>query len=503
MRLEYTANSKYMGIFMSELLEKARKFEQDKIRQQDKRMRPLYHVSAPVGWINDPNGLSEYDGRIHLFYQYYPYKREWGPMHWGHSVTDDMMRWEQIPTALAPDESYDKDGCFSGSAIEADGKHVLVYTGVSKQVQADGSVLERQNQCVAFGDGTDYEKYQNNPVVKGDMLPEACSRVDFRDPKIWKEDDRYYLIVGNKNYNQIGQVVLFSSENPTEWKFETILASNDNGKVGTMWECPDFFKLGDKRVLICSPQNMKATKYEFHNGNNSVYFLGDYDLKTHKFVKENARTLNYGLDFYAPQTTALSDGRQIMIGWMKSWDACVIPESQEWQGMMTIPRELELKDGAIWQKPVRELEKYRRKECHHNNILIDAETSLSGVKGRTIDMTVVLKGGDYTTFAVKLAANDEYETCFTYSKADKILEIDRTYCGVTRDVVCVRKIKICDTDGLKKLRFILDYQSIELFINDGQQVATTAICTPVEADGISFFSDKKAQISVEKYDIEL
>ena len=188
---------------------------------------------------------------------------------------------------------------------------------------------------------------------------------------------------------------------------------------------------------------------------------------------------------------------------MKSWDACVIPESQEWQGMMTIPRELELKDGAIWQKPVRELEKYRRKECHHNNILIDAETSLSGVKGRTIDMTVVLKGGDYTTFAVKLAANDEYETCFTYSKADKILEIDRTYCGVTRDVVCVRKIKICDTDGLKKLRFILDYQSIELFINDGQQVATTAICTPVEADGISFFSDKKAQISVEKYDIEL
>ena len=238
MRLEYTANSKYMGIFMSELLEKARKYEQDKIHQQDKSMKPLYHVSAPVGWINDPNGFSEYDGRIHLFYQYYPYKCEWGPMHWGHSVTDDMIRWEQLPAALAPDESYDKDGCFSGSAIEADGKHVLVYTGVSKQVQADGSVLERQNQCVAFGDGTDYEKYQNNPVVKGDMLPEACSRVDFRDPKIWKEDDRYYLIVGNKNDNQIGQVVLFSSENLTEWKFETILASNDNGKVGTMWECP-------------------------------------------------------------------------------------------------------------------------------------------------------------------------------------------------------------------------------------------------------------------------
>ena len=486
---------------MSEMLEKARNYEAGKLAGTDPATRPLFHIAAPAGWINDPNGFSVHDGRIHLFYQYNPYDREWGPMHWGHSVSTDMIHWEQLPAALAPDQEYDKIGCFSGSAIEADGKHVLVYTGVTKVKLEDQSEQERQNQCIAFGDGKDYVKYEKNPVVTGDMLPENCSRIDFRDPKIWKENDTYYLIVGSKDNQQIGQVVLCSSKDLKEWKFETILASNETGKIGTMWECPDFFPLGDKRVLICSPQNMKAEKYEFHNGHNSVYFAGDYDSETHRFVKKEPHPLDYGMDFYAPQTTELPDGRRIMIAWMKSWDACVIPDSQDWQGMMTLPRELELKDGRIWQKPVREIEKYRKNLCKYERIEIVGETTLAGVEGRTIDLTVTLENGDFTTFSMKLAANDEYETNFTYYKECGMLEIDRTYCGVTKDIVCVRKIKISDPDGLKTMRFILDRQSIELFINDGQQVATTAICTPQEAKGISFFSDRKMWINVEKYDI--
>ena len=486
---------------MSEMLEKARNYEAGKLAGTDPATRPLFHIAAPAGWINDPNGFSVYDGRIHLFYQYNPYDREWGPMHWGHSVSTDMIHWEQLPAALAPDQEYDKIGCFSGSAIEADGKHILVYTGVTKVKMEDQSEQERQNQCIAFGDGKDYVKYEKNPVVTGDMLPENCSRIDFRDPKIWKENDTYYLIVGSKDNQQIGQVVLCSSKDLKEWKFETILASNETGKIGTMWECPDFFPLGDKRVLICSPQNMKAEKYEFHNGHNSVYFAGDYDSETHRFVKKEPHPLDYGMDFYAPQTTELPDGRRIMIAWMKSWDACVIPDSQDWQGMMTLPRELELKDGRIWQKPVREIETYHKNFCKYEKAEIDGETTLAGVEGRTIDLTVTLENGDFTTFSMKLAANDEYETNFTYHKECGMLEIDRTYCGVTKDIVCVRKIKISDPDGLKTMRFILDRQSIELFINDGQQVATTAICTPQEAKGISFFSDRKMWINVEKYDI--
>ena len=488
------------GICMSDMLEQARKYEAKQIASTDTEKKPLFHVSAPTGWINDPNGFSVYEGKIHLFYQYYPYRKEWGPMHWGHSVSGDMIRWEQLPAALAPDEDYDKNGCFSGSAIEVDGKHVLVYTGVMKDASTG---QERQNQCIAFGDGTDYVKYENNPVVTGEMLPEACSRTDFRDPKIWKEQDTYYLIVGNKNDRQMGQVDLFSSKNLTEWKYETVLASNESGTIGTMWECPDFFALENKHVLICSPQDMKAEKYEFHNGHNSVYFLGNYDADLHKFSKESPHTLDYGMDFYAPQTTVLPDGRRIMIAWMKSWDACVITNSQEWQGMMTLPRELILKDGTIRQRPVRELEKYHQNAYVYENVEIDGDAVLPGVEGRTIDLMITLKGGEYTVFEMKLAANDEYETSFIYYKASRILEIDRTYCGVKKDVVCVRKIRIEKPMGLEKMRFVLDRQSIELFINDGQQVATTAICTPMEAKKVRFFSDKKMQIRIEKYDIVL
>ena len=488
---------------MSEMLKKARAYEVEQQAETDKAEKPVFHVSAPVGWINDPNGFSVYKGKVHLFYQYHPYTREWGPMHWGHSVSSDMVHWEQLPPALAPDEAYDRLGCFSGSATEADGKHVLVYTGVTRIQLSDGSEQERQNQCIAFGDGVDYVKYEGNPVVKGEMLPEDCSRIDFRDPKIWKEGDRYYLIVGNKNQHQIGQVVLFSSENLTDWKFETILASNETGNIGTMWECPDFFALGDKRVLICSPQDMKAQKYEFHNGHNSVYFLGDYDTETHTFVKEEARPLDYGMDFYAPQTTELPDGRRIMIAWMKSWDACVVPNSQKWQGMMTLPRELTLRDGRIWQQPVRELENYRANACRYEQVELQGVQKLPGIEGRTLDLSITLADDEYECFRMKLAANDEYETSFCYHKSEGILEIDRTYCGVTKDIVCTRKIKVHDPKGLRNLRFILDRQSIELFINDGQQVATTAICTPLEADEIRFYSDKTLHMTVEKYDIVL
>ena len=270
---------------MSEKLEKARLYEIEEVKNIPQEEKPAFHVSAPVGWINDPNGFSVFKGKVHLFYQYHPYSRDWGPMHWGHSVTEDMIRWEQLPTALAPDQEYDREGCFSGSAIEADGKQALIYTGVTTEKLPDGKEEVRQNQCLAWGDGKDYVKAEKNPIVTGDMLPEKCSRVDFRDPKVWEDNGTYHMLVGCRSEEIPGQVVLFSSKDLKEWKFETILAENSTGEIGVMWECPDFFPLGDKHVLICSPQHMRAKGYEFHNGHNSLYFTGDYDSEKHTFEK--------------------------------------------------------------------------------------------------------------------------------------------------------------------------------------------------------------------------
>lgn len=248
---------------------------------------------------------------------------------------------------------------------------------------------------------------------------------------------------------------------------------------------------------------MKAEKYKFHNGHNSVYFAGNYDDDAHTFEREEPQPLDCGLDFYAPQTTALPDGRRVLIAWMKSWDAFMIPDEQQWQGMMTLPRELNYRDGILYQTPVRELEKYRKNPCCLKNQEITGRVQLDGVKGRMLDFTVEITAGEYESFGLELAHNEEYTTTFSYDKKRGIMEADRTYCGVTKDVVCQRKWKISDENETLKLRFIMDRQSIELFINDGSQVVTTAICTPQDADEIEFFCDGTATVNIEKYDIIL
>lgn len=478
------------------------KSKAEKYIENNKSIRenyPAFHVTAPVGWINDPNGFSVYKGRIHLFYQYHPYATVWGPMHWGHCVSDDLVKWETVPVALAPDQSYDRMGCFSGSAIETEEGHVLVYTGVSEDEITKNEV---QNQCIAIGDGINYEKIPENPVLTGELLPTGFNRKDFRDPKIWKEEDVFYLVAGNKDEEGNGQIVLFSSKNLRQWKYESVLAHN-GGNIGAMWECPDFFELGDCQVLICSPQDMRAKGFEFHNGHNSVYFTGDYDKEKHVFTYDEPRSLDYGLDFYAPQTTVLPDGRRVMIGWMQSWDSQAIPEGQKWQGMMTLPRELTLVNHQLIQKPIREIEAYYTNSVSIEMQCISKPCTLDGIQGRQLDMTVELEKGGFQSFQIDIAHNEEYTTTFTYNTRTEIIEVDRTFSGLQRDIVCQRKMKIKHPREILELRFILDKYSVELFVNGGEQVFSTVIYTTIEADQIVFCSDGKAMVNVKMHEIKM
>ena len=194
----------------SEKLKKARVYEQKEALKVPEKQRPAFHLSVPTGWMNDPNGFSFYKGECHLFYQYNPYSVCWDAMHWGHAKTADFIRWEYLPAALAPDEAYDAAGVFSGGAVEAEGKHVLLYTGVSELENADGKKEIRQVQCLAVGDGTDYEKIPENPVIDASLLPEGSSLEDFRDPKLWEEDGVYYAAAGSRAADGSGQILLFS-----------------------------------------------------------------------------------------------------------------------------------------------------------------------------------------------------------------------------------------------------------------------------------------------------
>ena len=239
---------------MSQYLRDARRYEEATERLIPPQDRPAFHLSARVGWMNDPNGFSWHDGQYHLFYQYHPYDSRWGPMHWGHAVSADLLHWRYLPAAMAPDMPYDRKGCFSGSAITlADGRQLLMYTGVAEEIGPNGAPRKVQTQNLAFGDGTDYVKFGGNPVITAADLPEGGSRYDFRDPKLLECEDGWRCIVANDQIGEGGRILMYKSEDLTHWRLERVVAEN-RGRMGMMWECPDLFALDGHEVLLVSGQ---------------------------------------------------------------------------------------------------------------------------------------------------------------------------------------------------------------------------------------------------------
>lgn len=492
---------------ISQTLREARKYEEATEKMISGDDRPEFHLSARVGWMNDPNGFSFYNGQYHMFYQYHPYDNIWGPMHWGHAVSGDLLHWEFLPAALAPDEPYDRDGCFSGSAVSLpDGRQLLMYTGVIKERQANGGFSEVQTQCLAVGDGMDYGKYEKNPVLDEKALPEGASRYDFRDPKMWKKKDgTYYCVAGNRAADGSGQILLFESPDGYNWQYKKVLAANNN-RFGKMWECPDFFPLDGKWVLIASPMDMLPSGFEYHNGNGTLCLLGDFDEETETFTEEHNQSVDYGIDFYAPQTVLAPDGRRIMIGWMQNWDTCNFrTQNISWFGQMSLPRELSVQNGRLYQKPIRELENMRRGKVSYQNVAVSDTVRLEGIKGRKVDMELAIRSEDagemYQKFAVRFAQNEKYQTSLSFRPRESILKIDRKFSGSRRAIIHQRRSRVNSRNGELKLRIILDRFSVEVFVNDGEQVMTAIIYTEQQADGISFFGDGALRMDVVKYEL--
>ena len=491
----------------SEKLKKAREFVAKYLPYVEGEL-PAFHVTGGIGWINDPNGFAPYKGEYHLFFQYYPYDIKWGPMHWGHVKTKDFIKWERLPVALAPDQEYDRDGCFSGGAIELpDGRHLLIYTGVRNTRRKDGRVVSSQTQCIAVGDGVDYEKLECNPVIGADQLPEGGSRSDFRDPYIWEEDGKYWLITGNRGKDTSGDILLYESEDAFSWKYVSILASCHN-QFGKMWECPNFFSLDGQDVLLVSPMEMQAVGLEFHPGNANICLIGNYDREKHHLMREYVQAIDYGLDFYAPQTLETSDGRRVMIAWMQNWEtSSSVSRTARFMGQMTIPRELRVKDGHLYQNPVREIENYRKTRIGYRNILVSGETSFAGISGRYIDMTVTVRQGNenalYKWFRIDVAKDGERYTSIRFKPETGCIRVDRTHSGFPHDIVSHREFPVRMIDGSIKIRIILDRYSMELFVNDGEQAFSVVLYTPLTAESISFAADGVALVDVEKYDIEI
>ena len=503
---------------MSQMLREARKTEEIMGKQFRSEDKPAFHLTPKTGWMNDPNGFCFYNGKYHMFYQYNPYSSHWDTMHWGHAVSTDLLHWEHLPAALAPDEIYDYNGCFSGSAAALpDGRLLLMYTGVRHEIGPGGRRLEIQTQNIAIGDGLDFDKYEGNPVLDEKDLPEGASRVDFRDPKIiCLSDGSYMALIGSRPADGSGQILKYVSEDCLHWTFAGKLVQN-RCRFGKMWECPDFFKLDGMDVLLTSPQDMLPEGFEYHNGNGTLCLIGESRMLAEKpdmagnegdgsldeeddFIPAHNQAIDYGIDFYAPQTVLAPDGRRIMIGWMQNWDSVAIREPDEpWAGQMSIPREIHIKDGRLWQWPVKELEELRKEAAAYRDITVEGNVRLDWIGGRTLDLELTLKpqeGGLYHKFSLWFAEDENFHTAISYRPHEKTLKIDRKFSGSRRAIIHQRRAKVRDENGELKLRVILDRFSVEIFINGGEQVMSAGLYTPLSADKITFRCDGTVKMDV-------
>ena len=491
---------------MNQKLLFARAYEREAAKLITDESRPLFHLTPYTGWMNDPNGFSLYQGKYHLFYQYNPYDTVWDAMHWGHAVTTDLLHWSYLPTALAPDEWYDGTGVFSGSAEElADGRQILLYTGVRRENGDKES--EVQIQCVAIGDGVEYQKIPENPVITENMLPEGFDKMNFRDPKILKlKDGSFRAVMAACRDNGLGAILSYRSADGISWTYEGILLEND-GNLGLMWECPDLFELDGKTVMLLSLQDMLPEGFEFHNGNGTAALIGHFDEEKKRFVPESIHSIDYGIDFYAPQTIRTPDGRRVMIGWMQNWDTTnlISRKGTRWFGQMTLPREIFLKDGRLYQRPIRELEAFRSNPVRYDNVRMSGDVVLPGVSGRTVELELTVRpvkdAPMYHKFAVHFMRNEKFRTSITYRPHESVLRIDRKFSGSRRAYIHQRRCLVPSRNGEIKIHLILDRFSVEAFLNDGEQVVTATVLTELSATGIAFYVDGEAEVDVCKYDL--
>ncbi|NGX77229.1 glycoside hydrolase family 32 protein [Staphylococcus sciuri] len=434
------------------------------IEVTNERYRLGYHVMAKSGWINDPNGFCYFKGYYHIFYQHHPYSADWGPMHWGHARSKDLVHWEDLPIALTPGSKEDKDGCFSGSAIVKDDTLYLFYTGHHYYGDNDPEHFW-QNQNMAYStDGVNFTKYEHNPVIASE--PEDNTH-HFRDPKVWEDNGKYYMILGSQEKDGLGRVILYQSSNLKEWGYIDAIAKSESLEdEGFMWECPDLFSLNQKDVLLCSPQGIKETDKKYLNLFQTGYFLGHLNDDKNLFSREQFKELDYGHDFYAAQTTLAPDGRRILIGWMAMWESPMPEKEDGWVGALTIPRELTLQNNHLYMKPIEELKNLRTHSIDTANITLK-EPELITSKSSHIEVNIEHQFEHIQETITKFELKDAHNKILSleYNANNHEFSLYRT------DKDDYRYATIQSHQDLK-LQIFIDKSSIEIFINDGEAVFT-------------------------------
>lgn len=458
---------------------------------------PSFHLAPEAFAMGHPNAFVEFNDTYKLFYMHKLPQGQSEKAVWSQAYSTDLVNWKPLKTAVSPSETYDKDGVFAGSAIVDEGLLYLMYTGLSKSV-LNGKTEQHETQNLSMSkDGVNFGKSANNPVIRTaphfSYLEFASD--SFRDPFVWKKEDRFYALVGAQyEKTKDGAVLLFKSKDLRNWVCINVTALGQKQEMGNIWEVPSLIHIDNDDVLSISIQGIKPHGKMFLNKNQSGAFVGKLDYDSGKFTQKGAFMLyDYGFDFYAPQFVKTKDGRNIFIARL-GMEGTQLPEKADgWASMMTLPRELKLVNGKLFTPPVKEIDALRCEKIQIAPQKVSGEKEFPNVKGDVYELDADFDLTEANKLTLKLRTFSSQETVLSYDKTSQILKLNRDRSG--KDLTGEREVKVPLNNNILKLRIFVDKSSIEVFANDGQAVLSSRIYPDKNALGIKLVSDGHTKLN--------
>lgn len=458
--------------------------------------RPQYHYLPPANWMNDPNGLIHWNGAYHLFYQYNPLGAYHHRIHWGHAVSRDLVHWEEWPIALTPTSGdHDQDGCWSGCAVNHNGTPTLFYTGVYPQIV---------NVATSTDDLLTWQKHPTNPVIPCPPPGIDCDG-HFRDPFVWQEPDGWYMLMGTRDAATGGVALLYRSADLVNWEYLQPLLRGDKHQtkpfwIGTIWECPNLVKLGDKYALIVSFQD-----YEKGQMINTGYFAGQF--QDHQFKPSHQGLVDVGPSFYAPQVMTNAQERRLMWGWLREGRSETTQREAGWSGVMSLPRVLSLSDDdTLLMSPAPELAALRGEEFRLDNVTLTPETPnlLSSVRGNSLEILLEVDKESNATLGLKLCCSldNAEQTSILYDFSQQELTFDASQASLNPELspeLVTAAHPLLASNALT-LRIFVDHSVIELFADE--RTCLTGRIYPTRSDslGLSLLA-KNGSVTIRRLSI--
>lgn len=415
---------------------------------------PHFHLAPPTGWMNDPNGLCRCGEWYHVFYQYGPFDPEGGVKHWGHCRSRDLVHWERCPVLLYPADTWDEHGVFSGSALVEDDVMYLYYTGNVMHAGAHDYITSGRGHNTALAVCRDGLTAASNECLMENRDYPAGLSCHVRDPKVWAQDGKYYMVQGARTMEDRGELLVFESTDKRRWTHISTISTPE--PFGYMWECPDLFELHGRWFLLCSPQGVPHEEKRFQNVYSCGYFPVSGDFRGECTLGAFTE-LDCGFDFYAPQSF-LDGERRIQFGWMGMPDAPYgnpATVRNGWQHCLTVPCELTERGGRLLRYPVREIENLRK-------------SPVSSAEAHIFDMEMRI----FCTgrLVIRGAAVIEWSD-------------DEVRLSLRPENGAGRTVRYASVHA-EEMRVLADASSLEVFINRGETVLTTRYYPDPDARGV-------------------